>query len=417
MANEKRLAHAPEEPIPELDEFLTLFQFKFHRRESRQATERYLTGLLTEHPNKNCDTLAAVVPGASEQQLQGLLTDMVWDEVDLTRQRVKVMCALPTEGDGVLVFDDTGFAKQGTASVGVARQYSGTLGKVGNCQVTVNCHYAERTLAWPVATRLYLPENWAADAARRKTVQVPLEIRFQTKAEIALALLDQANAWGVKHAAVVADADYGDNPAFLNGLDTRGERCVANVRANFTVATARRAGVAGQRADELLSGVPRWQWQTIHWREGSTGWLRAKFVAIRCWRVDGDGTRHIGWLIGQRPGRGQATDPKYFWSNFPADTPLVVMAEYAHRRAWVEQFHEEAKELLGWDQYQGRLWPGFHRNAALVMLSYSFLVWLEWRERQSQSRRGPRRRAFSPSAGSAANIAAGDPSATGRSFA
>jgi len=417
MARAKRLAHAPEEPIPELDEFLALFQFKFRRRESRQATERYLTGLLTEHPNKNCDTLAAVVPGTSEQQLQGLLTDMVWDELDLTRQRVKVMCALPTEGDGVLVFDDTGFAKHGAASVGVARQYSGTLGKVGNCQVTVNCHYAERTLAWPVTTRLYLPESWAADAARRQTVQVPLAIGFQTKVEIALALLDQANAWGVKHAAVVADADYGDNPAFLNGLDTRGEQCVANVRANFTVATARRASMAGQRADELLASVPRWQWQTIRWREGSTGWLRAKFVAIRCWRVDGDGTRHIGWLMGQRPGRGQATDPKYFWSNFPADTPLAVMAEYAHRRAWVEQFHEEAKELLGWDQYQGRLWPGFHRNAVLVMLSYSFLVWLEWRERQSQSRRGHRRRAFSPSAGSAANATAGNPSASGRSFA
>jgi SRSO17 transposase len=417
MAREKRLAHAPEEPIPELDEFLALFQFKFRRRESRQASERYLTGLLTEHPNKNCDTLAAVVPGTSEQKLQGLLTEMVWDEVDLTRQRVQVMGALPTEGDGVLVLDDTGFAKQGTASVGVARQYSGTLGKVGNCQVTVNCHYAERTLAWPVATRLYLPESWAADAARRKRVQVPAAIRFQTKVEIALALLDQANAWGVKHAAVVADADYGDNPVFLNGLDLRGERCVANVRANFTVATARRAGVTGQRADALLDSLPRWQWQTIRWREGSTGWLRAKFVALRGWRVDGDGTRHIGWLIGQRPGRGQATDPKYFWSNFPADTPLAVMVEYAHRRAWVEQFHEEAKELLGWDQYQGRLWPGFHRNAALVMLSYSFLVWLEWRERQSQSRRGRPRGAFSPSTGSAANLAAGDPSAAGRSVA
>lgn len=154
MANEKRLAHAREEPMPELDEFLSLFQFKFPRRESRQAAERYLTGLLTEHPNKNGDTLAAVVPGTSEQQLQGLLTDLVWDEVDLTRQRVRVMTALPTEGDGVWVVDDTGLAKQGTASVGVARQYSGTLGKVANCQVTVNCHYAERTLAWPVAPQL-----------------------------------------------------------------------------------------------------------------------------------------------------------------------------------------------------------------------------------------------------------------------
>lgn len=410
MANDKRLAHAPEEPIGELDEFLSLFQFRFPRRESREAAERYLTGLLTEHPNKNCDTLAAVVPGTSEQQLQGLLTDMVWDEHDLTRQRVRVMVALPTEGDGVLVFDDTGFAKQGTTSVGVARQYSGTLGKVANCQVTINCHYAERTLAWPVATRLYLPDSWASDPDRRKKAQVPEGIQFQTKAEIALGLLDEANAWGVPHACVVTDADYGDNPAFLNGLEARSERGVVAIRANFSVATARRASITSQRADKLLDSVPRWQWQTIRWREGSTGWLRAKFVAIRCWRVDGDDTRHVGWLIGQRPGRGQQADPKYFWSNFPAGTPLTVMAEYAHRRAWVEQFHEEAKELLGWDQYQGRLWPGFHRNAALVMLSYSFLVWLEWRERQSQVRRGRPRRAFSPSARSAPHVAAGYPS-------
>jgi SRSO17 transposase len=399
MPKRKRVAHVPTEPMPELDEFLSLFQFKFRRLEGRQAAERYLTGLLTEHPNKNCDTLAAVVPGTSEQRLQGLLTDMVWDEADLNRQRVQLMCALPTEGDGVLVFDDTGFAKQGTASVGVARQYSGTLGKVGNCQVTVNCHYAERTLAWPVATRLYLPESWAQASERRTKAQVPETIAFQTKVEIALALLDQAKTWGVQHACVVADADYGDNPAFLNGLEARHERLVANVRANFTVATSRRAAVPGQRADALLEDVPRWQWQTLRWREGSTGWLPAKFVAVRCWRVDGDGTRHVGWLIGQRSGRGQASDPKSFWSNFPVNTPLARIVEYAHRRAWVEQFHEEAKELLGWDHYQGRLWTGFHRNAALILLSYSFLVWLEWRERQAQVRRGRTRRAFSPSTG------------------
>src|SRR5713101_8610249 len=252
MKTTKRVPLAPGAPMPALEEFLRPFHVHFARSEGPHALERYLTGLFTEHPNKNCDTIASVVPDTSEQSLQGLLTNMIWDHDDLNRQRVQRLMQLPAEGDAVLVFDDTGFAKQGKGSVGVARQYSGTLGKTGNCQVAVNCHYTERTLAWPVATRLYLPESWAADAARRKTVQVPLEIRFQTKAEIALALLDQANAWGVKHAAVVADADYGDNPAFLNGLDMRGERCVANVRANFTVATARRASVSGQRADELL---------------------------------------------------------------------------------------------------------------------------------------------------------------------
>lgn len=391
-----RIPQVPSEPIAELDEFLGPFRVRFRRRESQEAVERYLTGLLSEHPNKNCDTLAELVPGASEQQLQGLLTHMVWDEQALDQQRVEVMCALRTEGDGVLIFDDTGFGKQGKHSVGVARQYSGTLGKVANCQVTVNCHYAERTLAWPVASRLYLPQNWCEDAERRTAAQVPVEVRFQTKAEIALDLLDQANQWQVRHACVVADADYGDNPTFLNELDTRGEHAVVAVRGNFSVVTARRADTPVLRVDELLHALPRWQWQTLRWREGSDGWLRAKFMAIRCWRVDGEGQRQVGWLIGQRPSRGTG-DWKYFWSNHGPDMPLSQMVEYTHRRYWVEQFHEEAKSLLGWDQYQGRLWHGFHRNTSLVMLSYCFLVWWEWRERQRRTQRGRPRQAFSPS--------------------
>jgi SRSO17 transposase len=107
----------------------------------------------------------------------------------------------------VLIFDDTGFAKQGRCSVGVARQYSGTLGQTGNCQVTVNCHDAERTIAWPVATRLYLPESWASDADRRQKAKVPEEVVFQTKPQIALDLLDRARSWGVRWACVTADAD------------------------------------------------------------------------------------------------------------------------------------------------------------------------------------------------------------------
>ena len=211
----------PRTPLPELAEFLDPFRVHFRRSEGRQALERYLSGLLTEHPNKNCDTLAQVVPGTSEQRLQGLLTSIDWDEEDLNRQRVETMLRLPSEGDGVLIFDDTGFAKQGRCSVGVARQYSGTLGKTGNCQVTVNCHYAERTIAWPVATRLYLPEPWAYDADRRKKAKVPEEVVFRTKPQIALDLRDQARSWGVRWACVTADADYGDNPNFLAGLEKR----------------------------------------------------------------------------------------------------------------------------------------------------------------------------------------------------
>jgi SRSO17 transposase len=340
-----------------------------------------------------------------------LLTDMVWDEQALNRQRIAQMLTLPSAGDGVLIFDDTGFEKKGRHSVGVARQYTGTVGKITNCQVTVNCQYAERTLAWPVATRLYLPEGWAADEGRRKRVQVPKDVVFQTKAAIALALLDEANTCGVRHACVTGDADYGDNPNFLNGLAERQERHVMAVRANFSVVLGRGPDRPVRRVDEVLDAQPRQAWCSIAWSEGAKGWWRAKFLALRCWRVDGDGTRHVGWLIGQRPGRGQQGDGKYFWSDFPPTTPLAVLVEYAHRRHWVEQYHEEAKTELGWDQYQGRRWDGFHRHAVLVMLSYSFLVWVEARTREHRQGPGRPRAAFSPAPGSAAPLAAGGASA------
>jgi SRSO17 transposase len=402
MPTTTRVPHAPAQPLPALDDFLRPFHVHFARSEATHALERYLTGMLTEHPNKNCDTIASVVPGTSEQSLQGLLTAMLWDEDDLNAQRVGRLSALPTEGDAALIFDDTGFAKQGKCSAGVARQYSGTLGKVGNCQVTVNCHYAERTIAWPVATRLYLPKEWADDLPRRQKAKVPAEVAFQTKPEIALGLLDRAKGWGVRWACVVADADYGDNPNFLAGLEKRKQRYVVAVRADFPVALAER-GAPAQRAAAVVAAQPARAWRTIRWREGSKGWLRGRFVAVRCWRVLSDGRRRVGWLIGEDGSDGKR---RYHWSNFGKGVPLERLVEYAHRRHWVEQYHEEAKTLLGWDQYQGRLWTGFHRHSVLVMLAYSFLVQQEWQARQRVSRRGRKRRPFSPSGRPPAGAAA-----------
>jgi len=271
ISNDKqeRLPQAPRAPLPELAEFLAPLRVHFTQGPSAETLRQYLTGLLSEHPNKNCDTLAEVVPQTNEQQFNHLLTDMVWDETALNHQRIARMQTLPSEGDGVLIFDDTGFEKQGRHSVGVARQYTGTAGKLTNCQVTVNCHYAERTLAWPVATRLYLPQGWAEDAERRKQAHVPEAIGFQTKAEIALALLDEANACGVRHGCVTCDADYGDNPNFLNGLEARGERHVVAVRANFSLTLGRGQESPMLRADEALAAQPRQDWQTIAWSEGA----------------------------------------------------------------------------------------------------------------------------------------------------
>jgi SRSO17 transposase len=398
MQSTTRIPHAPTAPLSALHDFLRPFRVHFARAEGPRALERYLTGLLTEHPNKNCDTLAAVVPGTSEQSLQGLLTARAWDHDDLNAQRVRQMLTLKSEGDAALVFDDTGFAKQGKCSVGVQRQYSGTLGKTGNCQVAVNGHYAERTVAWPLASRLYLPESWAGDAERRAKAHVPEDVPFRTKPEIALDLLDQANALGVRHACVVADADYGDNPNFLAGLEQRGERYVVAVRCDFPVALGRGAACTARRADAVVQGQPLRAWRQLRWREGSRGWLVGQFVAVRCWRVLADGRRKVGWLIGEQT-LATPSQRTYYGSNFGPQTPLGRLVEYGHRRHWVEQYHEEAKGLLGWDQYQGRLWQGFHRHAVSVMLAYSFLVWQEWGQRQRARRRGRRRRPFSPSPG------------------
>jgi SRSO17 transposase len=351
--------HASPAELPELQEFLGAFRVRFRRPEGRQALERYTTGLLTELPNKNCDTIAQAVPGTGAQRLQEFLTNMQWDEEDLNRQRVAKMIAEATRGDGVLVFDDTGFPKQGAASVGVARQYSGTLGKVGNCQIAVTCCYTDPQATWPVAVRLYLPQTWAYDPERRQQARVPAEIPFQTKPEIALQLLDQARAWGVPHRCVVADADYGDNPNFLAGLEARQASYVVGVRTDFQVSLGRAPTSPVWRTDELLQTVPRWQWRTIRWRRGSKGWLRKKFVAVRGWRVTSDGQCHEGWLVGERATQGQPEERKYFWSHLPLDTPLEVLAGYAHRRHTIEQFHEEARASWAGTSTRGGCGQGF----------------------------------------------------------
>jgi SRSO17 transposase len=183
--------------------------------------ELYPTGQLTELPNKNCDTMTQTIPGTSEPQLQALLTNIQWDEQDRNRQRMKKMSADATLDDGMLVLDDAGFPKLREALVGMARQYAGALGKVGNDQIAVTCGNTDAQATWPIAVRLYPPQAWADDLARREKARVPDVVTFQTKPEIAVALLDQTWAGGVLHRCVMTDAGYGDTPHFLTALEAR----------------------------------------------------------------------------------------------------------------------------------------------------------------------------------------------------
>jgi DDE superfamily endonuclease len=203
---------ASPDALPELAAFLEPFALLFRRHTSRDSMERYLTGLLTDLPHKTADTIAAAIARTSTERLQHLLTDATWDATALDEARVKHLLALHPLTAGVLVFDDTGLPKKGTESVGVAPQYSGTLGKIGNCQVVVSAEYladdpaSSTPFHWPVSAQLFLPEAWVADDERRERTHVPVDIGEQTKPAIALSLLDRARAWGVPIQAVVVDA-------------------------------------------------------------------------------------------------------------------------------------------------------------------------------------------------------------------
>jgi len=178
--------------------------------------ERYTTGLFTQVPRKTTSAMGRALPATSPQRLQELLTRTAWSHEEMDRLRVQTMVQRASTGPGVLVLDDTGLPKKGACSVGVARQYSGTLGRTDNCQVLVTSHYVDRAFDWPLHARLYLPESWAADATRRRASQVPASCTFQTKGEIGLDLVRLARAQGVPLRAVLSAAGTLTGPQALD---------------------------------------------------------------------------------------------------------------------------------------------------------------------------------------------------------
>jgi SRSO17 transposase len=409
---------ASSEPLPEIAAFLEPFAPLFRRSQSRHSLERYLTGLLTDLHRKNCDTIAAALAGTSTERLQHLLTDADWDSLQLDAARVRSLSAKSPKG-GVLVLDDTSFPKQGKASVGVARQYCGALGKRANCQVAVSGEYvadepeSSRPLHWPVCARLYLPEEWADDEGRRDRAHVPEEVGFRSKPQIALSLADLSLEWAVPFDVVVADSGYGKYPTFLEGLEARKLPYVCGVESTFgvclpeEVVAAKEAGAAPYQgrgrppkerpaplhtAEEVIGSVPEEAWQTVSLREGTKGSLSKRMVALRAHRATGSDrmstdhdrvvTAQEGWLIAERPLRrsageeepGEEGELKYYYGSLGADESLERLSALAHSRWAIEQFYEDAKGECGLSDYQGRRWEGLHRHLALSMLAYSFLM-------------------------------------------
>jgi len=294
--------------------------------------------------------------------------------------------------DAVLVIDDTALPKQGRHSVGVARQYCGCLGKRANCQALVSLTLARAKVPVAVGLRLSLPEAWADDPERCARAGVPEEHRRPlAKTEIALEEIDRVLAAGAHFGRVVADAGYGISAAFRRGLSARGLLWAAGilkvqnvyspaVELRWPVARTgrpRRNPVPSEApvsAEIMLAGA---EWRRVRWRRGTKGPLAADFARLRVRPAEGAQLRngwHLPgeevWLVGERRASGEH---KYYLSNLPADTPLETLAATIKARWVCEQAHQQLKEELGLDHFEGRSWRGLHHHALLCQLAFAFL--------------------------------------------
>jgi SRSO17 transposase len=298
------------------------------------------------------------------------------------------------EKDGPIeawIIDDTSFPKQGKHSVGVHHQYCGQLGKQANCQVAVSLSIANHCASLPVAYRLYLPEAWTKDRARRRKAGVPKDIKFKTKPEIALEQIQWACDAGLPRGVVLMDAGYGRDSRLRTELTSLGLTYVAGILPNTLMwssgAGPRRKGKplnnTGRRdepdlisAKEVMLGLPKQAWRTVRWREGSADWLSSRFARVRI-RVGHNKldpqTLSSEWLLIEWP-EGEAEPTKYWLSTLPENVSFRRLVDAAKLRWRIERDYQELKQEVGLGHYEGRGWRGFHHHATLCIAAYGFLI-------------------------------------------
>jgi SRSO17 transposase len=351
--------------------------------------EQYLRGLLVSRDDRrNAENLAEHVDGATARALQRFLSEAPWSADRVIAYIQADVAPLLEEPDAVFVVDETGFAKQGTKSVGVARQYSGTLGKVGNCQIGVFLGYASSRGHALIDARLYLPEVWTDDSARCRAAGVPDEVGFATKPAQALAMVRQARVAGHLQARwVTGDEVYGGNPGFRDALDGDGLWYLLEVPTTTGVCLVTGAsppplgaGTWRYRDDlgrpttigELAAGVPADQWQTLTIGLGAQGprvyqFAQQRIRELRAGVLGGELTAVLRRNLDD-------TELKLYLTNAPPRVPLLLLGQLASRRWTIETGFEQTKGEVGLDEYEVRGWRGWHHHVALALLAGLFLL-------------------------------------------
>jgi SRSO17 transposase len=363
----------------------------------------YCRGLLLPGERKSIEPMAARLNPhhvqATRQSLHHLVAKAPWsDQALLDHVRQQVLPAMQKQGPVAWIVDDTGFPKKGRHSVGVTRQYCGQVGKQENCRIAVSLSVATWDSSLPIAYRLYLPKDWAEDEERREKAEVPDEVAFQTKPEIALNQIRAAVAAQVAPGVVLADAAYGINTDFRHALTQLELQYVVGVQSSLTVwepgqqpLPAKPRGKMGrpprllQRTSDhqpvsvkqLAISLPSRAFQEISWREGTERKLRSRFAAVRirpAHRDDEKAEPHAEeWLLIEWP-QSEPEPTKYWLSTLPPDTKLKALVKMAKHRWIIERDYQELKQELGLGHFEGRNWRGFHHHATLCIAAYGFLV-------------------------------------------
>jgi SRSO17 transposase len=368
--------------------------FRTRTRDSAAVARRYLRGL-AQAQDCTFAAMASVVDESCAQQFQHFISNSPWDHEAVVAQighdADRLLGGKPTSS---LIIDESSFAKQGDRSVGVARQWSGRLGKVDNCQVAVFGVLSDGRRHAPVDMRLYLPKRWIDDPARCERAGIPLKARTLTsKSQHALDIVRQARMRGMRFEWIGVDAGYGKEPAFLRALDDMNEVFVADVHRTQRIWTerpelavppsqpgrrrpAKKLQASGEpvTVESLGKGFGAGDWTRCVLRDSTRGQLRVDLAHRRVWVWDGEEKTPRCWhLIVRREVKSEKTI-KYTLSNAPPDTPLLRLGQMQGQRYWVERTFEDAKGECGLADYQALGWRAWHHHVTMVMLAMLFIA-------------------------------------------